>query len=189
MNPTAMGTPGNPTWIGCAIGNWSVGRAGNTVEAVVIHLMDGSLVGTDAWFNTTPIARNNGGFASSAHYGIGKTGTVHQYVKREDRAFHAGRVDNPSDNAKWLTAKNPNYITIGIEHEGHVTDDWSDAMYASSAALVADIAKQYGFPIDRTHVVGHREIYAAKSCPGPKCDLDKIVAMALAIQAATIHAT
>src|SRR5271163_203896 len=98
-------------WIGCAKGNYQTGRPGQfQPEAVVIHIMEGTLKGTDSWFND-PRAK------VSAHYGIGTGGLVHQYVKEADTAFHAGIVDRPT----WPLLKprvNPNYYTIGIEHEG-----------------------------------------------------------------------
>ena len=40
-----------PEWIGAHQLNFSRGRAGYNPEAVVIHIMDGSLIGTDSWFN------------------------------------------------------------------------------------------------------------------------------------------
>ena len=100
----------------------------------------------------------------SAHYGIGRSGEIHQYVGEADTAFHAGRVWKP----KWgkLKAKvNPNLYTIGIEHEGQGASDWPDAMYASSSKLIADVCNRWSIPIDREHIVGHREIYEGRRVP------------------------
>lgn len=170
------------TWIGCAAGNFSPGRAGHKPDLIVIHLMDGTLQGTDTWFLTPPSERNNGDFASSAHYGIGKAGQVHQYVHQEDEAFHAGRVLIPT--AKLVVERhgvNPNLYSIGIEHEGTPTDEWPDEMIEASAQLVAQLAAGHEIPLDRDHVVGHHEIFSAKSCPGDKCPIDQIVERAKAI--------
>ncbi len=150
------------------------GRKGNKPEAIVIHVMEGSLSGTDSWFK-------NPASKVSAHYGIGKNGEVHQYVQEADTAWHAGRVHAPS----WRIIKtagnglyvNPNYYTIGIEHEGNETSEWTDAMYAADAELIKAIATRWGIPIDRDHIIGHHEIYSIKTCPGFKVDMDKIVAM------------
>jgi N-acetylmuramoyl-L-alanine amidase len=98
---------------------------------VVIHIMDGTLHGTDTWF-LDPASR------VSAHYGVGATGTVHQYVAEGDAAWHAGRRYNPT----WKLIKdtpNPNFYTIGIEHEGEADTPWSDAMLGTSARLVMEI--------------------------------------------------
>ena len=74
-----------------AAANFAHGRNGLKPQGIVIHLMDGTLLGTDAWF-----LNGNRGSVSSAHYGIGKTGEIHQYVKDEDRAYHAGNVASAS---------------------------------------------------------------------------------------------
>jgi N-acetylmuramoyl-L-alanine amidase len=155
--------------------NFTTGRKIYNPETVVIHIMEGSLAGTDSWFKN-PISK------VSAHYGIGKTGEVHQYVKETDTAWHAGRVNAPS----WQLIKpsgnghfiNPNLYTIGIEHEGNENSDWTDAMYSSSSEMVKTICSRWNIPIDRNHVIGHHEIYSLKTCPGNKVDLNKLIALA-----------
>ncbi len=150
---------------------WS-GRKGYKPEAVVIHIMDGTLIGTDSWFaNTTSQV--------SAHYGIGKSGEVHQYVNEQDSAWHAGRVDAPV----WKLIKpniNPNLYTIGIEHEGKPEDVWTDAMKQASATLIREICERWQIPIDRNHVIGHFEIFSKKpNCPATnKGILDELAAIA-----------
>lgn len=167
-------------WIGCDAANWRAGRGGREPDSIVIHLMGGSLAGTDTWFATPPELRGPDGIASSAHYGIGRAGERHQYVREEDTAFHAGRVKSPT----WrllIPGVNPNAHTIGIEHEGHPEDVWSDEMCEASAWLIADICARWAIPIDRDHIVGHHEIYAVKLCPGEHCDIDWLIQMARAI--------
>ena len=151
------------------------GRNGYQPKAVVIHIMEGTLEGTDSWFAKTSSK-------VSAHYGVGKNGEIHQYVPETQAAWHAGRVARPAwkglipaGGGKWI---NPNFYTIGVEHEGNEQSEWTDAMYAASAALVRDICGRYGLPLDRNHVIGHHEIYAEKTCPGFKVDLNKIIALA-----------
>lgn len=159
------------------VGNFRAGRAGYKPEAIVIHIMDGSLIGTDEWFA-------NPKSEVSSHYGIGKTGEIHQYVKEEDQAWHAGRVLR----ASWKLIKagvNPNAYTIGIEHEGRplVNDVWPEAMKKASAELIADIAKRNNISLDRDHVIGHYEIYAGKpNCPGVNHSIiDELITLAKAI--------
>lgn len=87
--------------------NFTRGRSGYRPEAVVIHIMAGTLAGTDAHF-ANPASQ------VSAHYGIGKQGQIHQYVKEEDTAFHAGTVDRPT----WALIKpgiNPNLYCVTPE--------------------------------------------------------------------------
>lgn len=152
--------------------NFWVGRKGYRPEAVVIHIMDGTLPGTDAWF-ANPTSQ------VSAHYGIGKSGEVHQYVQENDAAWHAGRVDAPV----WKLIRpnvNPNLYTIGIEHEGKPDEGWTEAMKQSSATLIREICQRWQIPIDRDHVVGHFEIFAKKpNCPATnKRILDELVTLA-----------
>ena len=161
----------NPiTWVGSP--HRQKGRQGFRPEAVVIHIIEGSLAAADSWFQA-PQSK------VSAHYGIGRTGEVHQYVGEADTAFHAGRVWK----AKWRGIRpeiNPNLYTIGIEHEGKGTSEWPDAMYESSARLIADVCTRWSIPIDRDHIVGHREIYGRKSCPNDIVDLNRLITMARA---------
>lgn len=155
--------------------NITPGRKIYRPEAVVIHIMEGTLAGTDSWFR-------NPASKVSAHYGIGKNGEIHQYVKETDTAWHAGRVNAPgwqlikrSTNGMFI---NPNYYTIGIEHEGNESSDWTDAMYESSSSMIKAICSRWNIPIDRNHVIGHHEIYSLKTCPGSKVSLQKLVALA-----------
>lgn len=158
--------------------NFTRGRHTYRPIAIVVHIMQGSLSGTDSWFGD-PKSQ------VSAHYGIGKSGDIHRYVLETDSAWHAGRVNDPS----WdllITAGNgyvvnPNYYTIGIEHEGDENSEWTDEMYASSTALIADIARRWNIPLDRKHIIGHHEIYSIKTCPGNKVSFDKLISMALQV--------
>ncbi|MFJ4366392.1 N-acetylmuramoyl-L-alanine amidase [Streptomyces chartreusis] len=78
-------------------------------------------------------------------------GHIAQHVKAKDVAWHAGN---------WYV----NSKSIGLEHEGFLArpDAWyTEAMYRSSARLVAYLAKQYDIPLDRQHILGHDTV------PGP----------------------
>ena len=73
---------------------------------------------------------------------------------------------------------NPNWYTIGIEHEGRADTIWSDTLYNTSARLIDEICRRWAIPCDRDHIIGHREIRSDKTCPGFNVDLDKLVDMA-----------
>ena len=155
--------------------NFAAGRKTYTPIAIVIHIMEGSMAATDSWFGSTVSQ-------VSSHYGIGINGDIHQYVQEADTAWHAGRVNaptwaliKPAGNGSYI---NPNYYTVGIEHEGDETTEWSDATYTSSSSMISEIAKRWNIPIDRQHIVGHHEIYSLKACPGTKVDFEKLIAMA-----------
>lgn len=155
------------TWKGANVHNYHLGRFAKPM-AVVIHISDGSSMSCDAWFE-------NPKALVSAHYLVTKTGDIHQFVKEEDTAYHAGAPVKAT--WKLLTPMNPNAYTIGIEHEGKPDDEWTDAMYKSSSELVADICKRWSIPVDEDHLVMHREIRGDKSCPGNKFDKTKLIAL------------
>ena len=155
--------------------NITNGRNGYKPEAIVIHIMEGTLDGTDSWFQ-------NKFSKVSAHYGIGLKGDIHQYVNEANCAWHAGRINSPS----WSLLKkarsgnfiNPNYYTIGIEHEGNDHSDWTEAMYQSSAQLIREICQRHNIPVDRDHIIGHHEIYSLKTCPGSKVSMTRLILLA-----------
>jgi N-acetylmuramoyl-L-alanine amidase len=161
-------------WFGSP--NFSRGRRGYRPEAIVVHIIEGSLSAADSTFNARNPGTDDG--PVSAHYGVGNQGQVHQYVDEMDSAWHAGTVDEPS----WRLLKpgvNPNRYTVGIEHEGNRHSPWTPAMYEASAGLIAAISKRWVIPLDRLHVVGHHEIRASKSfCPGFVVDLDRLIDLA-----------
>lgn len=162
--------------------NHFVGRKGYKPELIVIHVMDGSLAGTDSWFQSGSAAA---GKPVSAHYGIGQSGEVHQYVQEEDGAYHAGNILNPSFKLFKGANINPNLYTIGIEHEGNATSIWSAALKASSAQMIKDICARWNIPIDRDHIIGHYQVFSGKpNCPATnKVIIDQLIAMAQALTA------
>lgn len=141
-------------------------------ELIVIHIMAGTLDGTDSWFST-PQSQ------VSAHYGIGLTGEIHQYVAEENRAWHAGRVSKPSF-ALYKSGINPNDYTIGIEHEGTDLSKNAPEQLQASAELIRDICTRWNIPIDRKHIIAHSQIYSLKpNCPATdKSVIDTIIALA-----------
>lgn len=148
--------------------DWSAANPGNYTEAarpdsdpinkVVIHTMQGSFAGTEAWFKN-PASR------VTTHYIIGsKNGNITQMVHESDIAWHAGN---------WGV----NTTSIGIEHEGYMDDPetwYTDQMYESSARLVRSICERYDIPMDRKHIIGHDEVPdATHTDPGKGWDWDK----------------
>ena len=136
------------SWIPAARSNYDVGRT-QAIRAIVIHETDGSYISAVNWFQN-PRSR------VSAHYLVRAWGGgITQFVAESDTAYHA-RAANP-----W---------SIGIEHEYNPRQGiWhTDAQYRSSALLVCAIAKRYGIPADRAHIIGHNEVPGTDhSDPGP----------------------
>jgi len=135
-------------WIPAARSNYDVGRTA-AITTIVIHETDGSYISALNWFRN-PRSR------VSAHYLVQAWGGgITQFVAEGDTAFHA---------------RNANPYTIGIEHEYNPRQAiWhTNAQYRSSALLVCAIARRYGIPIDRRHIVGHNELPGTDhSDPGP----------------------
>lgn len=144
------------TWKGAHANNYQKSRNGSLISKVVIHWIVGTLESADATFQSpTRIA--------SAHYGIGD-GDVHQYVKEEDTAYHAGSLS-------------VNRQSIGIEHEGGPTIPVTDATYQTSGQLIREICARYNIPLDRQHIIKHSEVPRATSCPGT-IDVDRLISIA-----------
>jgi N-acetyl-anhydromuramyl-L-alanine amidase AmpD len=125
-------------WVPAAENNYEAGRSAQII-AIVIHETDGT------WTSAINTFRNPRARVSSHYLIRASGGGIIQFVAESDTAFHA-RSANP-----W---------TIGVEHEFYPRlGIWhTDAQYRSSAALVCAIARRYGIPIDREHIVGHNEL-------------------------------
>ncbi len=132
-------------WVAASSSNYTTGRGGNSIRYVVIHTMQGSYGGSISWFQ-------NPSASVSAHYCVRSSdGDVTQMVADTNTAWHAGN---------WTY----NQQSIGIEHEGFVADPgrwYTEAMYASSAALTRHLTTRYGIPRDRAHIFGHVEVPGA----------------------------
>ena len=103
------------------------GRSGYQVTHITLHIMVGYLAGTDSTFA-------NSASQASAHYGIGSSGEIHQYVSERDGTY---------SDANYMS----NNSTISIEHEGGMSDGavCTQACIDASARLCADIARRYGW--------------------------------------------
>jgi hypothetical protein len=140
----------------------------------VLHIMAGTMGGTDAWFHN-PNAK------ASAHIGISKMGKVYQWVDFADKAWAQG-------------AGNPDYISV--ENEGRGGDPLTPAQISANAQFLEWAESQYHFgfanaikPGDKG--LGHHSMGAALwgghlSCPGSLIIAQKplILAKAKAIRAA-----
>ncbi|MCU4749413.1 N-acetylmuramoyl-L-alanine amidase [Streptomyces xiamenensis] len=127
------------------------------IDRVVIHM-------PEATYDITLQVFQDPGHGASTHYVVrSEDGHVAQLARELDVAFHAGH-------------RGFNERSIGIEHEGWAEDPayLTDAMYESSARLVAGICRRYGIPVDREHIVGHNEVPdVIRVCPGPHWDWDR----------------
>lgn len=149
-------------WVPAHSNNYTVANRPTDLKIthVVIHMTQGSYASAISWFQ-------NPSATVSAHYVIRSSdGAATQMVRQKDIAWHAGN---------W----NYNQHSIGIEHEGFVTEaKWfTDAMYRSSAAITRTICKAYGIPMDRTHIISHKDVPGSTHTdPGPYWDWNKYMA-------------
>ncbi|OPG13163.1 N-acetylmuramoyl-L-alanine amidase [Microbispora sp. GKU 823] len=137
---------GPAAWVPASSANYTASSRPSSyaIDRVVIHVTQGSYAGTISWFQ-------NSAAQVSAHYVVkSSNGEITQTVREKDIAWHAG---NWSYNTR----------SIGIEHEGYISDaSWfTDAMYRASAALTRAICDKYGIPKDRAHIIGHNEVPGA----------------------------
>ncbi len=136
------------TWHRAADDNYTnSAREAKDIDIIVVHVAQGSYSGTIGWFEKP---RSN----VSAHYVVNRNGKVAQCVRNEDIAWHAG---------DWSY----NRRSIGIEHAGYASEPKTARQYRSSARLSAYLSRRFGIPVDRRHVIGHRDVPGANmTCPG-----------------------
>jgi hypothetical protein len=138
--------------------NYTVGRDGNQVDLIVDHwtvvMFEGAI---RRFLNPASIL--------SAHYVIGSDGRIAQLVSEDDTAYQAGVYA-------------VNLRSIGIEHEAGPAMPPTDALYAASARLHADIAARYGLTLEVGATVLPHHAIVPTECPGT-LDLDRIVREAM----------
>ena len=138
---------------------------GQDIRYIVIHTTDAS------WDLTLQIFTDPKN-AAAAHYLVRSSdGQVAKFIAPRHVAWHAGN---------WYY----NAHSIGIEHEAWAFEGhkwFTDALYASSAKLVRHLARRYGVPLDRAHILGHDEVPGINPThqktmhwdPGPYWDWDR----------------
>ena len=93
--------------------------------------------------------------------------------------YRAWTSSSPKGDGERLT------VEIINDRVGSNDSNWtiSDASYESMARLIADTSKRYGFAINRSTIIGHREVRGiygegyATACPSG-IDLDRLVKLA-----------
>ncbi|MFH9676747.1 N-acetylmuramoyl-L-alanine amidase [Streptomyces sp. NPDC017405] len=145
-------------WVAASAANYRLADrpADYPVDRVVVHVTQGGYASAVKVFQDPA-------HGAAAHYVVRRDGRITQLVRELDVAFHAG-------NREY------NERSVGIEHEGFVTDpaSFTDALYAASARLTAAICGRYGIPVDREHIIGHAEVPGTDHTdPGPLWDWNR----------------
>ncbi|MBW4052731.1 MAG: 1,6-anhydro-N-acetylmuramyl-L-alanine amidase AmpD [Proteobacteria bacterium] len=122
------------------------------------HLFAGSLPA-----GAHPSFRDTAGLRVSAHTLLRRDGAITQYVPFGLRAWHAGQ-------SQYRGRTGCNDFSIGIELEGTDAIPYTDAQYASLAALIAALLATYP-TLSAEGITGHSDIAPGrKSDPGPAFD-------------------
>ncbi|MFI2347647.1 N-acetylmuramoyl-L-alanine amidase [Streptomyces sp. NPDC019443] len=115
--------------------------ASQSVKYIIVHDTEGS------WDTTLKLVQDPT-YVSWQYTLRSSDGHIAQHVPLKDVAWHAGN---------WYV----NAKSVGLEHEGFLVspDAWyTEAMYRTSARLVKYLAKRYGIPLDRQHILGHDNV-------------------------------
>ena len=103
----------------------------------------------------------------SSHYLVGLDGRVAQFVDEADTARHAGRVVDPTVDLAGrrtrTTARSGSSSRTAATRAGSTGRRRS---MRAGADLLRDDRAPLGIPLDRAHVLAHREINADKTLPG-----------------------
>jgi N-acetylmuramoyl-L-alanine amidase len=92
----------------------------------------------------------------SAHYLVGRDGTVWQLVDEKRRAWHAGV-------SRWGGSPDVNSRSIGIELDNDGEEPFPERQVAALLALLGDLKTRYDIPT--ANFVGHADV-----APGRKVD-------------------
>lgn len=137
-------------------------RANEDITAIVLHTTAGSLPGSENWIK-------NPESQSSYHYIISKAGRITQYVRIAEAAWHAGRINRPSEVAKRIMKKtwwggwvNPNRYTIGVAFEAITNEPLTESQVRAGADLLANLCDTYNIEKNNLFVLIHQDIAADK---------------------------
>jgi len=92
----------------------------------------------------------------SAHYLVGRDGTLYQLVAENQRAWHAGA-------SYWGGNTDMNSASIGIELDNNGAKPFAEAQIARLLQLLGELKERYGMP--SANFLGHGDV-----APGRKVD-------------------
>ncbi len=140
-------------------------RRGHKPCCIVNHISEGTKESCVDWFTSS------GNTVSSAHFLVGKDGSIYQFVPIEKNAWANGLKQYQYQYATASIVEeqgvNPNWYSVSIEHEGVYTETWGKLTKEQLEASVwlhkyiIDYVKEHfgvEIPIDRDHILGHCEI-------------------------------
>lgn len=142
-------------------------RPGTRVELVVLHYT----AMADAEAAMTRLCDPECGV--SAHYLIGRDGSVVRMVDEAERAWHAGQ-------GKWADRDDVNSRSIGIELDNDGQSPYRDEQMKALEALLADILERHA--LEPKDVIGHSDMAPdRKSDPGRRFDWKRLADKGLSV--------
>ncbi len=85
----------------------------------------------------------------SAHYLIGRDGTIIQLIDERARAWHSGE-------SKWGADTDLNSASLGIELDNNGREPFAEAQISALLRLLADIRERYHIPV--ANFLGHADV-------------------------------
>jgi hypothetical protein len=136
--PAATHQAPRVVWVGSP--NFWPGRPAGPPIAICIHTMAGTLAGSDSWFQQTADEQKR----VSAHFGVGLDGTIHQYVRLDDRAWANGVLE-PGNRWFGPAGVSPNSLTVSVETEDRNDPDQpvTDAQWDATLAVCREVTEAY----------------------------------------------
>lgn len=115
----------------------------------------------------------------SAHYLIGRDGTLWQMVAEEARAWHAGA-------GEWRGLDDINSRSIGIELDNAGDHPFSEPQMSCLEALLGQILKRWAIPPEA--VIGHSDMAPGRKIdPGPRFDWARLARQGLAARSPVVN--
>ncbi len=123
------------------------------IDTIIVHSSYDAL-GGDV-YDVEGILKEYKQYGVSAHYLIGRDGTIWQLVAEKNIAYHAGESSVPDGRT------GVNNFSIGIEMVNTEKDNYTDDQYSALNSLIVNLKKKYSIK----YVLGHKDI-----APGRKTD-------------------
>ncbi len=115
--------------------------------------------------------------------------SVHKYVTKKGERYHllddefgayGCGVHDPANKTYLLGelfSRNENLATLQIEMENFGHEDFTLPEYEASAIWTANWCRRYNIPVNRRHILGHRELNKQKRDPSDRWDWDLFIQM------------
>ncbi|MBC7694250.1 MAG: N-acetylmuramoyl-L-alanine amidase [Burkholderiales bacterium] len=123
-----------------------VPNSNRTINSVIVHSTFNNSGGDK--YDIDLVLKQFSTYGVSAHYVIGRDGTVYQLVDEKDNSYHAGKSSLPDGTT------NVNSCSIGIEIMTSYTESPTEKQFQSLLALINGIKKRYAIK----YVLRHSDI-------------------------------